>query len=156
MKAKSPPIPGDMRPEYNFDYSKAARGKCYRRLLKEGANVVVLEPDGRQGIPQFGCRQRGTTIFAQDARGDAAPNIAFQGPCGKRPPLNARVFLRYGRHTRKQVCFHKKRALGRFNPPNAARMPVLGSPTSQCTPLNSWLGGQVCRKHSLSSRFQKF
>jgi len=34
-----------MRPEYNFDYSTAVRGKYYRRLLKEGANVVVLEPD---------------------------------------------------------------------------------------------------------------
>ena len=35
----------EMRPEYEFDYSKATRGKYYRRLLKEGANVVVLEPD---------------------------------------------------------------------------------------------------------------
>jgi hypothetical protein len=34
-----------MRPEYDFDYSKAVRGKYYRRLLKEGANVVVLDPD---------------------------------------------------------------------------------------------------------------
>jgi len=34
-----------MRPEYDFDYSKAVRGKYYRRILKEGANVVVLEPD---------------------------------------------------------------------------------------------------------------
>ena len=34
-----------MRPEYDFDYSKAVRGKYYRRLLQEGANVVVLEPD---------------------------------------------------------------------------------------------------------------
>jgi hypothetical protein len=34
-----------MRAEYNFDYSTAARGRYYRRLLKEGANVVVLEPD---------------------------------------------------------------------------------------------------------------
>jgi len=34
-----------MRAEYVFDYSKAVRGKYYRRLLKEGANVVVLEPD---------------------------------------------------------------------------------------------------------------
>jgi hypothetical protein len=34
-----------MRPEYDFDYSTAVRGKYYRRLLKEGANVVVLEPD---------------------------------------------------------------------------------------------------------------
>ena len=35
----------EMRAEYKFDYSKAVRGKYYRRLLKEGANVVVLEPD---------------------------------------------------------------------------------------------------------------
>ena len=35
----------DMRAEYDFDYSKAVRGKYYRRLLKEGANVVVLDPD---------------------------------------------------------------------------------------------------------------
>ena len=34
-----------MHPEYDFDYTKAVRGKYYRRLLKEGANVVVLEPD---------------------------------------------------------------------------------------------------------------
>ena len=39
-------VPSDeLRPEYNFDYSKAVRGKYYRRLLKEGANVAVLEPD---------------------------------------------------------------------------------------------------------------
>lgn len=35
----------EMRPEYDLDYAKAVRGKYYRRLLKEGANVVVLEPD---------------------------------------------------------------------------------------------------------------
>ena len=35
----------EMRPEYEFDYSTAIRGKYYRRLLKEGANVVVLDPD---------------------------------------------------------------------------------------------------------------
>jgi hypothetical protein len=34
-----------MRPEYTFDYSTAVRGKYYRRLLREGANVVVLDPD---------------------------------------------------------------------------------------------------------------
>ena len=45
MKAKSNVPPDDMRPEYHFDYSKAVRGKYYRRLLKEGANVVVLDPD---------------------------------------------------------------------------------------------------------------
>ncbi len=35
----------DMRPEYDLDYCKAVRGKYYRRLLEEGANVAVLEPD---------------------------------------------------------------------------------------------------------------
>jgi hypothetical protein len=34
-----------MRREYDFDYSTAVRGKYYRRLLTEGANIVVLEPD---------------------------------------------------------------------------------------------------------------
>lgn len=45
MKRKSEVFSGDLRPEYTFDYSKAVRGKYYRRLVKEGANVVVLEPD---------------------------------------------------------------------------------------------------------------
>ena len=45
MKAKNSATPDDMRSEYDFDYSKAVRGKYHRRLLKEGANVVVLEPD---------------------------------------------------------------------------------------------------------------
>ena len=45
MKANSRTPTADMRPEYQFDYSTAIRGKYYRRLLKEGANVVVLDPD---------------------------------------------------------------------------------------------------------------
>jgi hypothetical protein len=45
MKAKSIVSSDKMRAEYEFDYSKAVRGKYYRRLLKEGANVVILDPD---------------------------------------------------------------------------------------------------------------
>ncbi len=45
MRAKSTARVGEMRAEYDFDYSRAVRGKYYRRLLKEGANVVVLDPD---------------------------------------------------------------------------------------------------------------
>lgn len=45
MKRRGRNNSDDMRPEYDFDYSKAVRGKYYKRLLKEGANVVVLEPD---------------------------------------------------------------------------------------------------------------
>lgn len=36
---------GELRREYVFDYSKAVRGKYYKRILSEGANVVILEPD---------------------------------------------------------------------------------------------------------------
>lgn len=35
----------ELRPEYDFDYSKATRGKYCRRLLEEGSNVVILDPD---------------------------------------------------------------------------------------------------------------
>jgi hypothetical protein len=45
MKTRTTNIAEDLRPEYNFDYSKAVRGKYFKRLLEEGANVVVLEPD---------------------------------------------------------------------------------------------------------------
>jgi len=45
MKRKDDAQSNDLRPEYAFDYSKAVRGKYYRRLIREGANVAVLEPD---------------------------------------------------------------------------------------------------------------
>lgn len=45
MKAKGKKISDELRPEYDFDYSKAVRGKYHKRLLSEGANVVMLEPD---------------------------------------------------------------------------------------------------------------
>ena len=45
MKRTSRKPDDELRAEYQFDYSKAVRGKYHRRLLKEGANVVVLEPD---------------------------------------------------------------------------------------------------------------
>lgn len=45
MKTKHEMDRDELRPEYNFDYSKAVRGKYCKRLLEEGANVVVLEPD---------------------------------------------------------------------------------------------------------------
>lgn len=34
----------ELRPEYDFDFSKAVRGKYYQQYL-ESTNVVVLEPD---------------------------------------------------------------------------------------------------------------
>lgn len=46
-----PKTSDNLRPEYNFDYSKGVRGKYYRRMLKEGANVAVLEPDVAKAFP---------------------------------------------------------------------------------------------------------
>ena len=45
MKGKTKKSKDELRPEYDFDYSKAVRGKYFRRLLDEGANVAVLDPD---------------------------------------------------------------------------------------------------------------
>jgi hypothetical protein len=45
MKAKTQKLTDELRPEYDFDYSKAVRGKYHKRLIEEGANVVVLESD---------------------------------------------------------------------------------------------------------------
>lgn len=45
MKDKHKESMDELRPEYEFDYSKAVRGKYYRRFLAEGANVVVLDAD---------------------------------------------------------------------------------------------------------------
>ena len=50
MKPKASTV-NEMRAEYEFDYSKAVRGKYYQRLLKEGANIVVLEPDIAKAFP---------------------------------------------------------------------------------------------------------
>ena len=51
MKPKTSQQLDNMRPEYIFDYSKAVRGKYYKRILKEGSNVVVLEPDIAKAFP---------------------------------------------------------------------------------------------------------
>jgi len=45
MKREQQEAADELRPEYEFDYSKASRGKYCQRLVKDGANVIVLEPD---------------------------------------------------------------------------------------------------------------
>ncbi len=41
MKSKTQKVHDELRPEYDFDYSKAVRGKYYRRLLEEGTNIIA-------------------------------------------------------------------------------------------------------------------
>ncbi|MCX7048987.1 MAG: hypothetical protein NTX50_26305 [Candidatus Sumerlaeota bacterium] len=50
MKAKTSQKKDEMRSEYDFDYSKAIRGKYHRRLAKEKTNIVALEPDVAQAF----------------------------------------------------------------------------------------------------------
>jgi len=45
MKRKSHTQSDELRSEYTFDYTKGVRGKYYRRFMKEGSNIVMLEPD---------------------------------------------------------------------------------------------------------------
>jgi len=51
MKTKRIYEVAQMRAEYDLDYSKAVRGKYYKRLLKEGSNVVVLDRDIAKAFP---------------------------------------------------------------------------------------------------------
>ena len=51
MKRKSHELDDDLRPEYDLDFSKGERGKYYKRLLKKGSNVVVLDPDVLEVFP---------------------------------------------------------------------------------------------------------
>jgi hypothetical protein len=54
MKAKTQKVRDELRPEYDFDYSKAVRGKYYKRLFEEGANIVVLESDVAKAFSNSG------------------------------------------------------------------------------------------------------
>lgn len=52
MKAKTSKQPSDdLRPEYDFDFSKAERGRYASRLKVEGSNLVLVEPDLAKAFP---------------------------------------------------------------------------------------------------------
>lgn len=51
MKHKTPDLDDDLRPEYDFDFSKGEKGRYYKRLIKEGSNNVVLDPDIARAFP---------------------------------------------------------------------------------------------------------
>lgn len=52
MKPKKPTEPtDDLRPEYDFDFSKAERGRYAQRLKTEGSNLVLIEPELATAFP---------------------------------------------------------------------------------------------------------
>lgn len=57
----------ELRPEYDFDYSGAMRGKYHKRLMNEGSNVVVLEPDVAKEFRDFAAvNQALTSLLAAE------------------------------------------------------------------------------------------
>jgi hypothetical protein len=51
MKRKTPARTDELRPEYDFDFSKGERGRYFKRLIKKGANVAVIDPDLTRAFP---------------------------------------------------------------------------------------------------------
>ena len=52
MKPKTPNESGDdLRPEYDFDFAKAERGRYANRLKAEGSNLVLVEPELAKSFP---------------------------------------------------------------------------------------------------------
>jgi hypothetical protein len=86
MKAKGHEVQDDMRAEYNLDYSTAVRGKYYHRLLREGANVVVLEPDVAKAF-------RSSTAVNEALRSliKAARSMSHEPAASVRPPRKRRA-----------------------------------------------------------------
>ena len=68
MKAKRTNDAAQMRREYDFDYSKATRGKYYKRLLKQGCNVVVLERDIAEAFPDSASVNKALRSVLKDRR----------------------------------------------------------------------------------------
>lgn len=68
MKPKRTDHVAQMRAEYDFDYSKAIRGKYYRRLLAEGSNVVVLDRDVAKAFPDSASVNKALRAVLQSKR----------------------------------------------------------------------------------------
>ena len=52
MKANTSKQSGDdVRTEYDFDFSKAERGRYASRLKAEGSNLVLVEPELAKAFP---------------------------------------------------------------------------------------------------------
>jgi len=73
MRAKKKSVTEDLRPEYKFTYSDAERGKYHQRLSKEGANVVILEPDVAKAFPDSAAVNDGLRALLQIVRSSRRP-----------------------------------------------------------------------------------
>ncbi len=74
MKPTTPAEDDDLRPEYDFDFSKGERGRYFKRLLKEGSNIAVLEPDIAKAFPDSASVNKALRSLLEVARAAAGPS----------------------------------------------------------------------------------
>jgi hypothetical protein len=77
MKPNAQPQIDDLRPEYDFDFSQGERGRYYKRLLQEGSNIVILEPDISAAFPDSAAVNnalRSLLEFARLSQGLTSPS----------------------------------------------------------------------------------
>ena len=84
MKRKNESLKDELRPEYHFDYSQGIRGKYYQRLLKEGANVVVLDPDVAEVFHDSAAVNDVLRSFLRVARSTRRPSTRLHRTARKR------------------------------------------------------------------------
>lgn len=84
MKRKNELLNDELRREYNFDYSKGIRGKYYQRLLKEGTNVVVLDPDVAEVFHDSAAVNDVLRSFLRVARSTRRPSTRLHRTARKR------------------------------------------------------------------------
>lgn len=85
MKPKTPELVDDLRLEYDFDFSKGERGRYYKRLLKEGSNNVVLEPDVAKAFPNSAAVNDALRAVIELVRSSNGPARRSTGTRGKAP-----------------------------------------------------------------------
>ncbi|GKT09957.1 hypothetical protein [Desulforhabdus sp. TSK] len=89
MKTKHKEPTDELRPEYEFDYSKAVRGKYYRRLLAEGANIVVLDADIAEAFHDSEAVNTALRSLLDLTRSTQRLNASLQRTLKKRGPMNS-------------------------------------------------------------------
>jgi hypothetical protein len=83
MKIKPDGNRDDLRPEYHLDYSKAVRGKYYKRPLQEGTNIVVLKPDVARAFGDSAAVNEALRSLARHLLLDATAGKTFRRTQGK-------------------------------------------------------------------------
>ncbi|MEJ7668694.1 MAG: hypothetical protein WKH97_08165 [Casimicrobiaceae bacterium] len=85
MKPKARETSDELRPEYDFDFLSGERGRYYKRLLKEGSNNVVLEPDIAKAFPNSAAVNDALRAVIELVRSSTGLNRRSTGPRGKTP-----------------------------------------------------------------------